>query len=238
MSSGKYSNLAFILGIIAAFLTAFYSWRLIFLVFHGESKADKQTLDHAHESPLSMQIPLYILAIGSVFAGYIGMNQLSFISSDASFFAESIFVSPAKSGLLEEIHHTPILIKYLPLIIGVIAILLAYIIYIKKQGLAAKIAQKLNIFYKISLNKWYFDEIYQLLLVNPVKSIGSFLWKVIDIKMVDAVPNGLASISRILSQKISKLETGYIYNYSLWMILGLVFTLLFIVVSIKDFAIF
>ncbi len=238
MSHGKYSNLAFMLGICAAFLTVFYSWRLIFLVFHGKTRANKETFAHAHESPLSMMIPLYILAFGSIVAGYVGMSQLSLVSSEGNFFADSIFVSANKSNLLEEIHHVPLLIKYLPLLIGILAILLSYVIYIKMDGSAKKIADKFKILYKISFNKWYFDEIYQFLLVDQVKKLGNIFWRIVDVKIVDGIPNGLAYLSKILSQKISRLETGYIYSYSLWMVLGLMLILLFVISSIKDFLIF
>lgn len=238
MSHSKYGQFAFVLGLMAAFLTAFYSWRLLFLVFHGKTRADKKIFDHAHESPFSMQLPLYILAAGSVLAGYIGMHNLSFVAAEGNFFDNAITVLSQRSDLLEEIHHTPTLVKLSPLIVGILAITLSYIIYIKNTDLAAKIAKKLALFYKISFNKWYFDEIYNFIFVNPVKKFGDFLWRAVDMKIVDGVPNGLASISRFFSAKISKIETGYIYSYSTWMILGLILILFFIVSSIKDFPIF
>ena len=206
-------------------------------VFHGKNRSSKKIFDNAHEPPFSMKAPLFILAIGSIFAGYIGSNLLSFVSSKDNFFKDSIFVSANKSDLLEHIHHVPLLIKFLPLIVGCVAILLAYILYIRSYGLADKIAKNIGIFYKISFNKWYFDEIYQFIFVNPVKKIGNFLWRVVDIKLIDGVPNGLALLSKNISCKISKLETGYIYSYSLWMVLGLVLTLLFIISLIKTFPI-
>ncbi len=126
------------------------------MVFHGKPRMDQKTYNHAHESPISMQIPLFILAIGAIISGYIGMSQLSFVSAQDNFFSDSIFVASANANLLEEIHHTPYIIKYAPLLLGVIAIILAYIIYLKKTNLADILAKKLSYLYKISFNKYYF----------------------------------------------------------------------------------
>jgi NADH-quinone oxidoreductase subunit L len=238
MSDAKYGQLSYILGVMAAFLTTFYSWRLLFLVFHGKPRMDQKTYNHAHESPISMQIPLFILAIGAIISGYIGMNQLSFVSAEGNFFRDSIFVASVNSRLLEDIHNTPYLIKYAPLALGIIAIIMAYIIYLKKTNLANILAKKLSYLYKISFNKYYFDEIYQIIFINPVKKSGNFLWRVIDVKIIDGVPNLLAQIARYFSLRISKLETGLIYSYSGWMVFGLILILLFIISSIKDFPIF
>lgn len=238
MSDAKYGQLSYILGVMAAFLTTFYSWRLLFLVFHGKPRMDQKTFNHAHESPLTMQIPLFILAIGAIISGYFGMNQLSFVSAEGNFFSDSIFVASANSSLLEDIHNTPYLIKYAPLALGIIAIIMAYIIYLKKTNLANILAKKLSYLYKISFNKYYFDELYQIIFINPVKKSGNFLWRVIDVKIIDGIPNLLAQIARYFSFRISKLETGLIYSYSGWMVFGLILILLFIISSIKDFPIF
>ena len=238
MSHLPFAKYAYAMGILAAFLTAFYSWRLIFLTFHGKTRADKKTFDHAHESPFSMLIPLFVLAAGSIFAGMLGSKVFHMVSAHGNFFENAIFVVAEKANLFEEIHHTPLLVKISPLIVGVLAIALAYLFYIKRTDLPAKLARSLKPLYKLSLNKWYFDEIYEAALVKPIKKTGDFLWRFIDMKIVDGVPNGLAAICNFGSKKISKLQTGFIYNYSLLMVLGIMVIIFLLISSFKDLGIF
>ena len=236
MSDSQFSNLAFYLGIMAAFLTAFYSFRLIFMVFHGPSRANKEVFDHAHESPKTMLIPLALLAIGSIFAGYVGYKLLNMVSASGNFFDNAIFVSQANKALLDEIHHTPILIKKLPIIVGVIAFILSYIIYMARPSLAESLANKLKTLYKISLNKWYFDEIYETIFVKPIKKLGNWFWKFFDIRVIDDLgPNGFAFITKRFSNSLSKIQTGYIYHYCLAMALGLIIFLSYILYLSYDF---
>ena len=233
MSESHVGKLAYWMGISAAFLTAFYSWRLLFLTFHGKTRADHHTYDHAHESPLSMLIPLALLAVGSIAAGYVGAHFFGMVSAEGNFFADAIFVGESKELLLEEIHHAPLLVKISPLIVGVVAIFLAWVFYIKKTDLPNKLAKALKPLYKLSFNKWYFDEIYQVALIEPTKKIGNFFWKILDAKFVDGVPNSAAAFCRVMAGRISKLQTGYLYNYSLWMVLGVITILFFLISSIK-----
>jgi NADH-quinone oxidoreductase subunit L len=233
MSHSPYAKFAFVLGLASAFLTAFYSWRLLFLTFHGKTRANHHDFDHAHESPKLMLIPLLILGIGSISAGYIGVNYLNMISSENNFFADSIFIAEKNSELLSEIHHTPILIKFLPMILSAIAIILAYWFYLKNIELPKKIARKFSWLYKFSLNKWYFDELYEIIFIKPIRSLGNFLWRIIDVKFVDGIPNGLALICKFASHGISKVQTGFIYNYALWMVLGIVGILSLLVLTLK-----
>jgi NADH-quinone oxidoreductase subunit L len=234
MSHSVFGKLAFAMGIAAAFLTAFYSWRLLFLTFHGKTRADHHKFDHAHESPISMLIPLFVLAAGSIFAGFFGANIFHMVSAEGNFFENAIFVIEAKKLLLEEIHHAPFLVKIAPIIVGIIAIVLAYVFYLKKTNLPQKLAQSLKTLYKLSLNKWYFDEIYEAILVKPSKKLGDFLWRVIDMKFVDGLPNGVAFFCGFMSKKVSKLQSGYLYNYALWMVLGLIFITFFLISTFKN----
>jgi NADH-quinone oxidoreductase subunit L len=226
MSHTPFGKLAFALGITAAFLTAFYSWRLLFLVFHGKTRADKHTFDHAHESPLSMLVPLYVLAFGSVFAGIIGYYALHMVSAEGNFFGQAIFLLGENKTVLEEVHHSPALVKFAPLIVGIIAIYLAYICYLVKTDWPAKLAKSLNSLYKISFNKWYFDEIYETCFVIPTKKLGDFLWRIFDIKIIDDCgPNGIVAVCKRAAGRISKLQTGYIYHYAFAIVLGLMVTM-------------
>jgi len=221
MSHSQFGHLAFILGILAAFLTAFYSFRLIFLVFHGETRADHHTFDHAHEAPKTMAIPLLFLSIGSMLAGFVGSKFFHMVSVEDNFFANSIFVAQNHKELLEEVHQTPELIKNLPIILGLVAFALAYIIYIAKPNLPAKLAAIFKPAYKLSFNKWYFDEIYEAIFVKPLKILSSFFWKILDNKFIDGFgPNGLAAVSRFFSNQLSKIQTGYVYHYTLAMVVG------------------
>jgi NADH-quinone oxidoreductase subunit L len=234
MSHAPYGKIAFGLGIAAAFLTAFYSWRLLFLTFHGKTRAEKHTFNHAHESPLAMLLPLFVLAIGSIFAGILGAKFFHMISHENNFFKDAILLLGQRQDLLEVIHLAPFLVKISPLIVGVYGIALAALFYLIKTDLPKKLTDLLPTFYKISLNKWYFDEIYEKILIQPTKKLGDFLWKIIDAKIVDGVPNGAAALCKMASQKISKLQTGYIYSYSLWMVLGLIVITFFLINSLKQ----
>jgi NADH-quinone oxidoreductase subunit L len=231
MSHSPFGKLAYLMGISAAFLTAFYSWRLLFLTFHGKTRADKKTFDHAHESPLSMMIPLFFLAIGSVLAGVIGAKVLHMVSGEHNFFADAIFTQTGNQ-LLEEAHHAPLLVKLSPLLVGIVAIALAYLFYIAKTNLPKKLAESLRPLYLLSFNKWYFDEIYEAVLVRPTKKLGDFLWQFFDIKIIDGAPNNAAEFCKRMSQQVSKLQTGFIYNYALWMAIGLIAMVFFLVSSL------
>lgn len=232
-STGKFGHLAFYLGILAAFLTAFYSFRLLFVVFHGKTRADHHTFDHAHESPLTMMVPLFLLVLGSIYSGYVGYHLLNMVSAEHNFFDNAIFVAPQNKMLLENIHHVPTLVKYLPIIVGLIALALAYFIYIARPNLPQKLAKFFKPFYNISFNKWYFDEIYEALFVKPIKKLGLFFWNIIDKRIIDNLgPNGLASLSRFFSQQTSKIQTGYVYHYCLAMALGIILFLSYIIFTI------
>ena len=234
MSHAPFAKLAYWMGISAAFLTAFYSWRLLFLTFHGKTRADHHTFDHAHESPISMLIPLFVLALGSIAAGFLGANIFHMVSAEGNFFADAIFLIEGKAELLEEIHHAPFLVKISPLLVGVVAIALAYLFYLVKTDWPKKLAQTFAPLYQLSLNKWYFDEIYEATLVNPTKKLGNFLWRIIDVKGVDGMPNAVASLCKKSAAQISKTQTGYIYNYTLSIVLGIIILSFFLISSFRS----
>ena len=232
MSEGQFGKMAFYLGITAAFLTAFYSWRLLFMVFNGSSRANKHTFDHAHESPKVMLLPLLLLAIGAFASGFVGQYFLQMISFENNFFANAIFVQP-ENNILEEIHHTPELIKFLPLVLGFVAIALAYLFYVAKPELPAKLTKSMSVLYKISFNKWYFDEIYNKIFVEQLKKLSTVLWKFWDTKIIDGFgPNGLVKICKFSSIKTGQIQTGYLYHYVLAMALGLIIILFYLIVKV------
>jgi NADH-quinone oxidoreductase subunit L len=212
---------AYWLGVFAAFITAFYSWRLIFMTFHGKSRADQEVLHHAHESPPVMLWPLVVLALGAVVAGFLGFNY--FVGEGrAEFWREAILVLPGHDTLggAEEV---PFWVGKLPLAMGILGIVIAWVAYIAVPDLPAKTVRALRPLYLLFLNKWYFDEIYDFLFVRFAMWLGAGLWKKGDGAVIDGLgPDGLATTTRRLSVGASRLQTGYLYHYAFVMLVGVV----------------
>jgi len=210
---------AFWFGIIAAILTAFYSWRLIIMTFHGESRADEKTLAHVHESPKVMIVPLLVLAFGALFSGYLGYEY--FVGdSMKSFWGDSIFVLPGTDPI-EAAHHVPTWVKLLPIVVAVVGILAAYYAYLMNRDLPGKLAARFQGTYKFLLNKWYFDELYDFLFVRPAHRLGRNLWKDGDGAVIDGLgPDGVAAAARYLAQKVASIQSGYVYHYAFAMLIG------------------
>jgi NADH-quinone oxidoreductase subunit L len=212
-------TLAFWLGIAAAFLTAFYSWRLLFMTFHGQPRADEKVMAHVHESPKVMILPLLVLAAGAIFAGYVGYE--SFVGHDAPrFWGNSILVLDAHQAL-ENAHHVPGWVKALPLVIAPAGIVLAYVMYVMAPGLPALLAARFRTIYDLLLNKWYFDELYDWMFTRPAMVLGRHLWKGGDGALIDGVgPDGVAAATRDLARRAAALQSGYLYHYAFAMLIG------------------
>ena len=212
---------AFWMGISAAALTAFYSWRLIFLTFHGTPRADEKVMAHIHESPLSMLVPLIILAIGAIFSGYLFYSD--FIGSNATnFWGTSITVLETHTAI-EQAHLVPLWVKYLPLAVTIIGIAIAWLLYIYLPKLPEALVQIAYKPYKFILNKWYWDELYNWAFVQPAMFLGRNLWKSGDGLLIDGVgPNGIASAIKTIARKSSKLQSGFLYHYAFAMLAGVV----------------
>ncbi len=206
--------------IIAAFLTAFYSWRLLILTFHGTPRADAHTMEHVHESPLVMILPLVLLAAGAVLTGLIFHDQLLGQNWQA-FWGESIVLRPGNE-ILEHMHHVPGWVVAAPSVVGFAGIGLAYVMYMLMPQLPGQLAAALPWLHRFLLNKWYFDEVYDLLIVRPLRALARGLWQVGDTRIIDGMPNGLASLTRGSVVQIVKLQTGSIANYAFAMLIGLV----------------
>jgi NADH-quinone oxidoreductase subunit L len=219
-AAGGMGYYGFICGLLAAFLTAFYSWRLLFMTFHGAPRASHHTMEHVHESPWVMTGPLIVLAIGATIAGF-ALRPL-FIGDDmASFWGASI-VNGADNHVLERMEDLPGLVGYAPMILGVAGIALAYLMYIARPLLPALLAGWFRPIYLFLLNKWYFDEIYDALIVQPYIRLARLLWQVGDVTIIDGVPNGLATLTTDGSAQAVKLQTGSIAVYAFSMLIGLV----------------
>lgn len=219
-SGTTFGQFAYWMGIVAATLTAFYSWRLLILTFHGKTRADEETISHAHESPITMLLPLFILAVGSLGAGYYGAVELGMVNSSLDYWAGAIKVLPANNSL-ESAHHVEKWVALLPLAVGVVGIALAYYLYLFKTNIPGLISRRFSLGYRLLDHKWYFDEMYDFAFVRSAKSMGRNLWLIVDTKIVDSIPNGAAYISSRFAKFVSMLQSGFVYNYAFVMLLGL-----------------
>ena len=215
---GRY---AFWLGTFAAFLTAFYSWRLIFMTFHGKSRVEPEVLHHAHESPKVMLLPLCGLAAGAIFAGWLGFNDFVGAARDG-FWRDSILVL-AQHPSLEAAHHAPFWVGKLPLAMGLLGIASAWVCYIWQPGIPVLAAHRFGAIYRFLLNKWYFDELYDAIFVRLAMRTGVEFWKTGDGAIIDGLgPDGVAATATRLAVRASRLQTGYLYHYAFVMLIGVV----------------
>lgn len=210
-------------GIAGAFMTAFYSWRLIFMTFHGKPRADEKVMAHVHESPLIMTVPLALLATGATLSGY--LFEKDFVGHDhVAFWSKTLFTLP-DNDILEKTEHLSLNIAqlYLPLEVGVAGILLAFLFYMRKRHWPAMLAGAFSRIYALFYNKWYFDEIYRVIGVLPSFALGRKLWKTGDGKIIDGLgPDGIAATVAASSEGAGEMQSGYIYHYAFSMLIGLV----------------
>ena len=211
------------IGIFTAFLTSIYSWRLIFKTFHGSYNNKSIKIEETHESPLVMLLPLIILSIGAIFAGFI-FKELFF---DTNFWGNSIFFL---EPLSEE--HPPMWFLLLTPILVCSSIPISYYLFVKNKDLPNSIVEINKPLYNFLVNKWYFDELYEILFIKPSKKIGLFLWKFFDVKIIDGFgPDGVSSLIKKFSIKANKFQSGYIYQYAFIMLLGLSALLTFLIIK-------
>ena len=214
-------------GILTAFLTSIYSWRLMFKTFHGEYNNKEIKIEETHESPLVMLIPLIFLAVGAIFAGitfkelFIGDEGLEYFWRDSIFFLKPLSTE-----------HPPLWFLILTPILVIISIPTAYYLFLKNKNLTNQIVKVNQPLYQFLLNKWYFDELYENLFVKPSKRIGLFLWKFFDLKIIDGFgPDGISALIKKFSIKANKFQSGYIYQYAFIMLLGFSALLTFLIVK-------
>ncbi|MDH3241028.1 MAG: NADH-quinone oxidoreductase subunit L [Alphaproteobacteria bacterium] len=211
---------AFWMGVIAAALTAFYSWRLLFMTFHGAPRADQHVMDHVHESPLTMTLPMGVLAVGALFSG-IALVGLFTGEGHKEFWGASIFVAEGHDALANA-HHVPRWVVGLPIGVAFGGIALAWVFYIAAPGLPGALAARFQGTYLFLLNKWYFDELYDRLFVNPAKRLGRSLWLGGDGSLIDGVgPDGIAAATLDLARRAARLQSGYVYHYAFAMLIGI-----------------
>ncbi len=266
-----FGHYAYWIGIAAALMTAFYSFRLNFMTFHGKQRASEKVMSHVHESPAVMLAPLVVLATGAILAG--GIFYQSFVGSSAhhapgheiehveveaheviestdaqehpaeeladesfhvdaalpavpwakeSFWGNSIFVTP-ENDTVEAAHNVPFWVKKLPLLMGVLGILLAYLFYIRYPSLPLSTKSNFAWLHTLFYHKWYFDELYALVFVKNAKRLGHVFWEVIDQNIIDRLgPNGSAKASKAMAGVLSRFQSGFVYQYAFLMILAVI----------------
>ncbi|MBO1039138.1 NADH-quinone oxidoreductase subunit L [Brucella pituitosa] len=213
------SGYAFTLLVVAAMFTSFYSWRLIFMTFYGKPRASAEVMHHAHESPPVMLVPLMLLAVGALFAGFV-FKEYFFGHEYAEFWKGALYTAPGNE-ILEHYHHVPLWVKLSPFIAMLIGLVTAWVFYIRAPHIPKTLAERHRGLYQFLLNKWYFDELYDLIFVRPARWLGRFFWKVGDGKIIDGYgPNGVAARVLDVTGRVVKLQSGYLYHYAFAMLIG------------------
>ena len=212
------------IGILTALLTSIYSWRLIFKTFHGTYNNEKLKIESMHESPLVMLIPLFILSVGAVFAGFL-FKDLFIFGGKYNFWGDAImFLEPLSKD------HPPLWVILLTPILVTISIPLSYYLFVKNKDIPKSFVSSNKPLYDFLVNKWYFDELYEFLFIRSSKRIGLFFWKVIDQKIIDRFgPDGISLLIKRLSLKANKFQSGFIYQYAFMMLLGFSALLTFLI---------
>lgn len=211
--------IAYWLGVIAAFMTAFYSTRLMFMTFYGKYRGDHHTWDHAHESPIVMLIPLYVLGTGAAFSGLVGYAW--FVGHDwQSFWGQAIALK-ATEEVLHHAHEVPVWVKLAPLAFALVGIALAYYFYIVRTELPGRLVKAFPGAHAFLFNKWYFDELYDAIFVKPSLAIGRFLWKKGDGATIDRLgPDNVAARAQDMAGMLMRFQSGYLYHYAFVMLVG------------------
>ena len=215
-STSFFAGYAVTIGVLTAFMTSLYSWRLIFMTFHGTYNNKNISLSKVHESPAVMLVPLLFLALGAIFAGYafkdyfIGSQFIQFWNSSIFFLKEFVLLHPPLWFLLL----TPILV--------LLAIPLSYYFFVKDKKSLDGFVEINKPLYNFLVNKWYFDELYDFLFVKPAKKIGTFFWKIGDGTIIDGLgPDGLAKLVKLVSDKAVQFQSGFLYHYAFVILIGL-----------------
>jgi len=215
------------IGILTAFITSIYSWRLMFKTFHGDYNNKKIKIEETHESPPVMLIPLVLLSVGAIFAGYTFKGLFIDVNGINNFWQEAIFFLKPLSS-----EHPPFWFLILTPILVILSIPIAYYLFVKNKNLPEQIANVNKPLYQFLINKWYFDELYNVLFIKSSKRVGLFLWKIFDVKIIDGFgPDGISSLIKRCSLKANKFQSGYIYQYAFIMLLGFSALLTFLIVK-------
>ena len=218
VSNGPMASYGFAMTLGAAALTAFYSWRLIFKTFHGEPH-DREHYEAAHETAKTMLVPLGLLALGSIAAGYPALALFTGHGA-VEFFRQALTLGPAEK-LFESAENLPLTLSLLPTVMMIGGFLVAYQFYIRRPDIPEALARDQNLLYRFLLNKWYFDEIYDFLFVRPALWLGRLFWKGGDGFIIDGFgPDGVSARVLDVTRNVIRLQTGYVYHYAFAMLIG------------------
>jgi NADH-quinone oxidoreductase subunit L len=217
----------FVMTVVAAGLTSFYSWRLIFKTFHS-TPHDHHHHDHAHESPMVMLVPLFVLAAGSILAGFPFKASFADHHGVEHFFRESIHAGP----ILEAMHHVPTWVIWSPFVMMVLGFSVSWYFYIRRPDIPVDLARRHDMLYRFLLNKWYFDEVYDFIFVKPAMWIGRFFWKKGDGWLIDGFgPDGISARVLDAARGAVKVQTGFVYHYAFAMMIGVALLLTWFMVG-------
>ena len=222
-SKSLFAGYAFVIGLTTAFITSIYSWRLIFKTFHGKYN-NTMSFEKVHESGLVMLIPLFLLAIGAIFSGYVFHGI--FIGENTQFWGKAIFF------LKQTAHgHPPLWLLILIPTLVISAIPLSFILFLKRKDIVEGFINNNRPFYNFLVKKWYFDELYNLIFVKSFRGIGTFLWKRGDVKTIDAYgPDGVAKVIKNLSDRASSVQSGYLYHHATVILIGVILIVSFLII--------
>ena len=227
LEKGSLSNYAAAIGIITAIFTSIYSWRLIFLTFHGSFNNNKLNIKDLHESPLVMLIPLFLLSIGALFSGMFFKEIFIGAESSQLFWKDSImFLEPLSKD------HPPLWFLLLTPSFVIISIPFSYYLFLKKKLIIEQIVKINYPLYIFLKKKWYFDELYDFIFVKSFKNLGNFFWRKIDNLIIDRFgPDGISNIIKKFSLYAVKFQSGFIYQYAFIMLLGFSILLTFLIIK-------
>jgi len=219
VGTGPLAGYGFVLTVFAALLTSFYSWRLIFLTFHGRPNAPPEVMRHVHESPYVMLVPLFVLAAGALLAGLIFAG--TFIGEENGEFWRGAVAGGAHNQVIEAMHHAPLWVSLLPTLMMLIGFGVAAYFYLVNPEVPRRLAAEHDWLYNFLLNKWYFDELYDFLFVRPAKWLGRFLWRKGDGWLIDGFgPDGVSARVLDVTSRVVRLQSGYLYHYAFAMLIG------------------
>jgi NADH-quinone oxidoreductase subunit L len=206
-----------LIGTIVVFLTAFYSFRLIFVTFHGKFRGTHEQEHHLHESPKVMTIPLMLLCVGAVAAGWVGIPHLLGGGANFSEFLKPVLGHPEGHGTEAQ----EWLLMAISIVTGLAGIGFAYFMYVMRTDLPVKVAEQFRLVYKFLFNKYYIDEIYSFFIVRPtIWAAGNILIGITDTKIIEAVVNGVPAAIGGVSRKLRRVQTGFLQNYAAIMATG------------------
>ena len=206
-------NYAFVLTLVAAVLTSFYSWRLMFLVFEGKPREPKEVLAHAHEPPWTMGLPLVLLALGALLTGVL-FSHLFIGGGQAEFWRGSIVTHEAT-------RESPDWVVFAPTVAMALGFATAWYFYVTNPLVPFGLGKRFRGAYLFLLNAWYFDALYDAIFVRPAMRLGRLLWKTGDGTIIDGIgPDGVSARVIDIANRAIKLQSGYIYHYAFAMLIG------------------